>query len=74
MRDADDLIAIRLYGGVTGPVALEGGAVTVERPAVDLDDYSLARPKYIHLVSEHRDIRLGWGKVVAPAEGSKAIL
>jgi hypothetical protein len=56
MRDADGPVAGNQPFAVKRPVALEGVAMSVEFPAVELDDQASRRPEAVDLVAEDEDI------------------
>jgi hypothetical protein len=57
-----------------GAVALEGGPVAVEFPAVQLDDELGGRPEGVDLFAEDFDVGAVWRQVVEAAEALEAIL
>ena len=69
--EADNPVAGHLESGVAGAVALEGGAVTVEFPAVELDaSEALPWPEGVDLVAE--DVRVEGRHRQADASRQKA--
>ncbi len=72
--ETDDCVPRGLHLGVPGPVALEGGSVTVELEAVSLDHQLLIGPGGIDLATEDADIGLWRGKPVSLAKAHDSIL
>jgi hypothetical protein len=72
--DANRLVSADLASDVLGPIALERGPMTMERIAVELDDYALVGPEGIDLVAEHFDIGLKRRKALLATKASKAML
>jgi hypothetical protein len=59
---------------VPGPVGLEGAAVGVVAPAIDLDHQALGAPEEIDLVGADADVHLGLGDAVLAAEAQEDAL
>lgn len=74
MSDSDDAVSLGLHGRVASAVALEGGAMPVEGPAIGLDQESLPRPVGVRLVAEDGDVGLRPREVVLLTECEEAIL
>lgn len=74
MGDADGPVAGDQPFAVKRPVALKGGAVGVEFPAVELDDQAGGGPEAVDLVAEDEDVGGGCGEAVLSAELGKALL
>src|SRR3954447_11912389 len=66
--DAHHAVAGRLEGGITLAILLEGAAVAVGLPAVELDNETLLRPEGIDQVALHEHVAGGERQAVAPAQ------
>ncbi|HEY5709713.1 MAG TPA: hypothetical protein VIS51_09985 [Solirubrobacterales bacterium] len=74
MGYADGSVARYLEGGVAGSVALEGGAVAVKFPAVELRGEALTGPEGVDLEAEDGCVEGRGGQVVVAAEGGELVL
>ncbi len=74
MGEADDAIARNLHGGITRPVTLEGGAMTVVGEAISLDHEPMARPIGVNLMSQNFDVGRRRWQIVRAAESKNLIL
>lgn len=72
--DASGAVAGQEELGVAGSVALEGGAVAVVFPAVQLDDEPGGGPEHVDLVAEDVDIGAVRREVVEAAEALETVL
>jgi hypothetical protein len=72
--DAGGSVAGGLEGGVSGSVALEGGTMAMEFPAVQLHGNFLPWPEGVDLVAKHGCVEGGSGQFVLAAEGGEVIL
>ena len=73
MGDADGSVARDLERRVAGSVALEGSAVAVKGPAIQLYGDFLLWPEGVDLVAENGCVEGGGGQVVLTAEGGKVV-
>jgi hypothetical protein len=72
--DADGSVARHLQGGIPGSIALEGGAVAVEFPAVELGCEELSGPEGVDLVTEHSCVKGRHWQAVLAAERCEVVL
>ena len=74
MGDPDGPVAVEQVVDVPVAVLLEGGAVGMEFPAVQLDDQPRGRPEHVDLIAVDEHVGLRRRQMVGGHESGEAVL